>query len=223
MTKPIEQFPKRITFHSKDDSFSWSSSESFESDKPYEVEYVRVDIYETAQEDAAFQRELSRGLAATQQNIIEHICHPGEGVPLEVALRTMCKEYEDNIAALTEDCESLRQRLEESENSVEDLRLINSELTDSLIAANMDRTNLSLRLEAAEKKLAEIFALANYELSDYHHQAMGCGLEDRCITDRYEAMYYGYHEAIDKVYDQILTPILELDAALTPTDQEKKS
>ena len=31
--------------------------------------------------------------------------------------------------------------------------------------------------------------------------AMGCGLEDRGITDRYDAMRYGWDEAIDRVAD----------------------
>ena len=34
-------------------------------------------------------------------------------------------------------------------------------------------------------------------LPEYHHQAMGCGLEDRDITDRYDAMNYGWNKAID--------------------------
>lgn len=31
---------------------------------------------------------------------------------------------------------------------------------------------------------------------EYHHQGMGCGLEDRDITDRYEAMEHGWEEAM---------------------------
>ena len=37
------------------------------------------------------------------------------------------------------------------------------------------------------------------EWPDYNAQAMGCGLEDRNITDRYEAMQYGWDQAIDRV------------------------
>lgn len=33
----------------------------------------------------------------------------------------------------------------------------------------------------------------------YHHEAMGCGLEDRSITDRYEAMQHGWDCAIERV------------------------
>jgi hypothetical protein len=34
---------------------------------------------------------------------------------------------------------------------------------------------------------------------EYHDEGMGCGLEDRNITDRYDAMRYGWDEAIDSV------------------------
>jgi len=45
---------------------------------------------------------------------------------------------------------------------------------------------------------------------DYHTQGMGCGLEDRCITDRYEAMLYGWDEAIDRVYSEHVSGALEV-------------
>lgn len=38
---------------------------------------------------------------------------------------------------------------------------------------------------------------------EYHYQGMGCGLEDRCITDRYEAMRYGWDEALDRAAERL--------------------
>ena len=38
----------------------------------------------------------------------------------------------------------------------------------------------------------------------YHEQAMGCGLEDRSITDRYAAMEYGWDQAIERVYSDVI-------------------
>lgn len=35
----------------------------------------------------------------------------------------------------------------------------------------------------------------------YHSEGMGCGLEDREITDRYEACEYGWNEAIEAVME----------------------
>ncbi|OBY90491.1 hypothetical protein A6723_019465 [Pseudomonas sp. AU11447] len=37
-----------------------------------------------------------------------------------------------------------------------------------------------------------------FDYPEFHAVAMGCGLEDRGITDRYEAMRYGYDEAVDQ-------------------------
>ena len=34
---------------------------------------------------------------------------------------------------------------------------------------------------------------------EYNEQAEGCGLEDRDITDRYEAMRYGWEQAMEAV------------------------
>lgn len=37
-----------------------------------------------------------------------------------------------------------------------------------------------------------------FDYPEYSEQGMGCGLEDRGITDRYEACRYGYQEALDQ-------------------------
>jgi hypothetical protein len=37
---------------------------------------------------------------------------------------------------------------------------------------------------------------------EYHHQGMGCGLEDRGITDRYDAMEHGWSQAMERVYGE---------------------
>lgn len=37
---------------------------------------------------------------------------------------------------------------------------------------------------------------------EYHDQGMGCGLEDRGITDRYEAMSHGWEQAMERVYGE---------------------
>jgi len=38
-----------------------------------------------------------------------------------------------------------------------------------------------------------------YDWPEFHASFMSCGLEDRGITDKYEAMLYGWNEAIDQV------------------------
>ncbi len=37
---------------------------------------------------------------------------------------------------------------------------------------------------------------------EYHDQGMGCGLEDRGITDRYDAMHHGWEQAMERVYGE---------------------
>ena len=44
----------------------------------------------------------------------------------------------------------------------------------------------------------------------YHGMAIGCGLEDACITDRYEAAAYGWTEALDK-YEENFPRWIELE------------
>lgn len=53
-------------------------------------------------------------------------------------------------------------------------------------------------------------------LPEYHYQGMGCGLEDRGIHDRYEAMYHGWESALDRVAEEVLlcpedleTPVMD--------------
>ncbi|EOG3908769.1 hypothetical protein ACLBR3_004381 [Salmonella enterica] len=38
----------------------------------------------------------------------------------------------------------------------------------------------------------------------YHAEGMGCGLEDRGITDRYEAMRHGWDEAMERIYGEVI-------------------
>lgn len=48
------------------------------------------------------------------------------------------------------------------------------------------------------------------EQPDYHCQGMGCGLEDRNITDRYEAMEHGWEKAIEQ-QGELLPLFIEVD------------
>lgn len=45
----------------------------------------------------------------------------------------------------------------------------------------------------------------------YHDEGMGCGLEDRGITDRYDACRYGWDEAMERVYGEVIPCADELD------------
>lgn len=45
------------------------------------------------------------------------------------------------------------------------------------------------------------------EYPHFSDQGMGCGLEDRGITDRYEAMRYGWDEAMDRCAGEVVEPL----------------
>lgn len=63
-----------------------------------------------------------------------------------------------------------------------------------------------LYIDFAEALIAEL-AKQNVPIAinepNYHYEAMGCGLEDRGITDRYEAMEYGWNCAIERMFEQL--------------------
>ena len=87
----------------------------------------------------------------------------------------------------------------------------------AFIAAFNPATALALlaRLERAEKALTTARECLTGE-PDYHHQGMGCGLEDSSITDRYEAMEHGWERAMERVYGEHINGAIEaIDAALT--------
>ena len=67
-----------------------------------------------------------------------------------------------------------------------------------------------LEVEAMQKRILELEAALQHkgaepfdDWPEYHEQGMGCGLEDRGITDRYEAMRYGWDEALDAMADRL--------------------
>lgn len=61
---------------------------------------------------------------------------------------------------------------------------------------------------------------------EYHDCGMGCGLEDRDITDRYEAMYHGWESAMGRVYSEVIPDAMPetpaTDAALASVRLQAK-
>ena len=54
---------------------------------------------------------------------------------------------------------------------------------------------------------------------EYHDEGMGCGVEDRNITDRYEAAAFGWEQAMGRVYSEHINGALE---AVRAALKEKK-
>lgn len=73
-----------------------------------------------------------------------------------------------------------------------------------VVATKTDRIT---ELEALVRELAGKFeSLKDMEHSpQYHHQGMGCGVEDRCLqTDGYGAAEYGWNNAVDRYADWVI-------------------
>ena len=107
---------------------------------------------------------------------------------------------------------------------------MNIETVNELIASLESAGELSIR-EQKFLKLAKAFnqlAAENVALKQiidsvtnldnepqYHDEGMGCGLEDRGITDRYDACRYGWDEAMERIYGEVIPCADELDFSAT--------
>ncbi|MCD9796671.1 hypothetical protein LVS38_21005 [Klebsiella pneumoniae] len=75
--------------------------------------------------------------------------------------------------------------------------------------------NVALALEnVAMKQIVDSVTNLDNE-PQYHAEGMGCGLEDRGITDRYDACRYGWDEAMERVYGEVIPCADELDFSAT--------
>ena len=107
---------------------------------------------------------------------------------------------------------------------------MNIETVNELIASLESAGELSIReqkflkLAKAFKQLAAeneamkqiIDSVTNLDNEpQYHDEGMGCGLEDRGITDRYDACRYGWDEAMERIYGEVIPCADELDFSAT--------
>ncbi|MFG4135787.1 hypothetical protein [Klebsiella pneumoniae] len=75
--------------------------------------------------------------------------------------------------------------------------------------------NVALALEnVAMKQIVDSVTNLDNE-PQYHAEGMGCGLEDHGITDRYDACRYGWDEAMERVYGEVIPCADELDFSAT--------
>ncbi|HBS6364705.1 TPA: hypothetical protein MAM37_002085 [Klebsiella pneumoniae] len=75
--------------------------------------------------------------------------------------------------------------------------------------------NVALALEnVAMKQIVDSVTNLDNE-PQYHAEGMGCGLEDRGITDRYDACRYGWDEAMERIYGDVIPCAEELDFSST--------
>jgi len=76
-------------------------------------------------------------------------------------------------------------------------------VTDGMPAYSAEVVNALIAENAALKDTLEYICNRGNE-PEYHDCGMGCGLEDRGITDRYEAMYHGWESAMSRMYSDVI-------------------
>ncbi|MCF8592350.1 hypothetical protein L2I47_09140 [Klebsiella sp. FK2020ZBJ35] len=75
--------------------------------------------------------------------------------------------------------------------------------------------NVALALDnVAMKQIVDSVTNLDNE-PQYHAEGMGCGLEDRGITDRYDACRYGWDEAMERIYGDVIPCAEEMDFSAT--------
>lgn len=81
---------------------------------------------------------------------------------------------------------------------------INTIWSDCQDTGNATRESIAAAVIAAHTaKVLEDVEPFMFEEYPYNSHAMGCGLEDRDITDRYEAMAYGWSAAMERAAEAI--------------------
>ncbi|EPM4140298.1 hypothetical protein ACTLOE_003295 [Klebsiella variicola] len=81
--------------------------------------------------------------------------------------------------------------------------------------AQLAAENVALALEnVAMKQIVDTVTNLDNE-PQYHDEGMGCGLEDRGITDRYDACRHGWDEAMERIYGEVIPCADELDFSAT--------
>jgi hypothetical protein len=90
------------------------------------------------------------------------------------------------------------------------------EEAEKLVQVLEERDALLLENAAMQKIINSVTDLDNEP--KYHSEGMGSGLEDRGITDKYEAMQYGWDEAMDRIYGDVIPNAEELESEFPTTD-----
>lgn len=73
----------------------------------------------------------------------------------------------------------------------------------------------ALAAENAALKSAISYVCDTDNMPDYQYDGMGCGIEDRGIVDRYEASRYGWDEAMERIYSEVMPCAADIETPAT--------
>lgn len=113
-----------------------------------------------------------------------------------------------NISTVNELIQSLESA---GELSIKERKYL--ELAKAYVVMAAENVGLALDNLALKQIVDSVTDLSNEP--QYHAEGMGCGLEDRGITDRYDACRYGWDEAMERVYGEVIPCADELDFSAT--------
>ena len=113
-----------------------------------------------------------------------------------------------NISTVNELITSLESA---GELSIKERKYLDLAKAYQLLAA--ENVGLALDNLALKQIVDSVTDLSNEP--QYHAEGMGCGLEDCGITDRYDACRYGWDEAMERVYGEVIPCADELDFSAT--------
>jgi hypothetical protein len=124
--------------------------------------------------------------------------------------RTMLKEAADLITALREEAEDKGKVLDaiEIEHGLTSKGNLWRFWCDKATRSSLKFRDLHDQIAAKDAEIAKLREALSEAVKhlegepEYHDQGMGCGLEDRGITDRYDAMYHGWERAMERVYGE---------------------
>lgn len=101
-------------------------------------------------------------------------------------------------------------------NLAKEFRICSASLDAAIKTGNMlaDQNSQLAAENVAMKQIIDSVTNLDNE-PQYHDEGMGCGLEDRGITDRYDACRYGWDEAMERIYGEVIPCADELDFSAT--------
>ena len=94
---------------------------------------------------------------------------------------------------------------------------VNEELPAYLVRkfAELKAERDAMAAENVSLKSAISYVCDTDNQPDYQYDGMGCGIEDRGIIDRYEAARYGWDEALERIYSEVISFAEDTDTPAT--------
>jgi len=98
-------------------------------------------------------------------------------------------------------------------DKLELLYVVAAQLQDNYAALKAERDAMAAENVALKSAISYVCDTDNQP--DYQYDGMGCGIEDRGIIDRYEAARYGWDEALERMYSEVIPCASDIETPAT--------